>query len=360
MQDNARATLPEGILRATLPEVPSIADKIQGASSIADKIQGCLLMGLAGDVVGSQVEGKTSKEISNQYGFVTSVQNPRYTDDSELTFGVLNYLKKNRYSLYSVDPRNVMDEYCSVFDTRRGYSGSTRQILGWLKEHPRLEWPSDEKVLPKSTHNGSVMRIAPLGCVVGAGLGVGYVDHTTLTTAIKNFLFYTHNSNDAVAACFFHCITINYLLYASLITNERGVLELLEFLHKMSRENYTGSTSMERVIRIVKGCYLKNKFSQGASITEKLTEGTEDTFQIKALDAWGCALYSFCISYSDPVFTIANAISLGGDTDTIAKMAGELAGAAFGTSVLRENYEWCEGYEAMKKEASDLCTFLNL
>jgi ADP-ribosylglycohydrolase len=55
-------------------------------------------------------------------------------------------------------------------------------------------------------------------------------------------------------------------------------------------------------------------------------------FQIHAAEAVACALWSFVCCQDDPEECIIRAVSLGGDTDTVAAMAGALAGALHGTS----------------------------
>lgn len=298
-----------------------------------DKVKGCLLMGLAGDVVGSRVEGKTSLQIEQEFGYVASLKTRYYTDDTEMTLGVLNYLKKQNFSLDNTNPQDIMEEYCNIFTPKRGYSGSTREVLTLFKENPKENWPKSQ--FNKSTHNGAVMRIAPLGCL-----------NVDVKTEIVDFIFYTHNSMKALLACWLHCLSIHHLIH----DKSKNVLEFLEFLHKTSSQYYEA----EHIIKTVKTAYQKTKFqSQCVSINERLL-GKEDAFQIEALDAWGCALYSFCISYDNPEFVIPNAISLGGDTDTIAKMAGELAGAKFGTRILQNDYCMAEGYEQMKNLAEEL------
>ena len=87
---------------------------------------------------------------------------------------------------------------------------------------------------------------------------------------------------------------------------------------------------------------------------------------IKATEAVSCAIYAFlcCLADKQPVElseynkiqqTIFYAISLGGDTDTIATMAGAIAGAFYG-HLLVPSY-WlsrCEGAEIVEKIANDL------
>lgn len=60
---------------------------------------------------------------------------------------------------------------------------------------------------------------------------------------------------------------------------------------------------------------------------------------------------------TDNIFrrTIQYAISLGGDTDTIASMAGSMAGAYLGIHAINENLQkHCEFHEEIMELADDL------
>lgn len=53
--------------------------------------------------------------------------------------------------------------------------------------------------------------------------------------------------------------------------------------------------------------------------------------------------------------TLEYAITLGGDTDTIASMAGSICGALYGEKVISENIlAHCEGFEDIKTMAVEL------
>ncbi len=57
-----------------------------------------------------------------------------------------------------------------------------------------------------------------------------------------------------------------------------------------------------------------------------------EQFQIHAAEAVCCALWAFIRHYREPERCIVQAVALGGDTDTVAAMAGALAGALHGTT----------------------------
>lgn len=56
-----------------------------------------------------------------------------------------------------------------------------------------------------------------------------------------------------------------------------------------------------------------------------------DTFQIKAIEAVSCALWIICDSYQEPEESLVRGVNMGGDTDTVAAMIGDLVGALHGS-----------------------------
>ena len=66
-------------------------------------------------------------------------------------------------------------------------------------------------------------------------------------------------------------------------------------------------------------------------------------------------MYYFIQTESEFERTIIYAISLGGDTDTIATMAGAIAGAFYGIEAIPESWQnVCEGREDALKNADEL------
>ena len=77
---------------------------------------------------------------------------------------------------------------------------------------------------------------------------------------------------------------------------------------------------------------------------------------IKAIEAVPAAIFAF-VCKSDTCFkdTLLYAMSLGGDTDTIASMAGAIAGAYWGdTHIPEEWYPVTEGVQKITKYADNL------
>ena len=55
-----------------------------------------------------------------------------------------------------------------------------------------------------------------------------------------------------------------------------------------------------------------------------------NSFQIKAIEAVPCALWVVCTSYREPEECLVRGVNMGGDTDTVAAMIGDIVGALHG------------------------------
>jgi ADP-ribosylglycohydrolase len=82
---------------------------------------------------------------------------------------------------------------------------------------------------------------------------------------------------------------------------------------------------------------LQNNENVGYEIT-----GVKDLFQIRAVDCLACVMYSFFRFYENPVNAVVFAASMGGDTDTIAKITGDLCGALYGVDWIPKSWRGVE------------------
>lgn len=274
------------------------------SSTITDKYIGTLLGGCCGDVLGSQTEGMTRSQIVERFGdMVTELPEGKlYTDDTEMTIVLARHLLANE----PIDFHKLHAEYGNEM-TNKGYSLKTRNTLTMFKEGRGLFLPAGS-----SSTNGAVMRIAPLGFLD--------LDSDNLLHQIRAAIYFTHgNSADAHLSAFLHCKIIR-----ALVTNRfQNKQELFMYVLYHARHHHPLWTK----INLVKYCL--NSPIPITSITEELL-GNEDAFQIQAIDAVCCAVYTFFRFYDNPVLAVCYAASMGGDTDTIAKLVGDLCGALHG------------------------------
>lgn len=298
--------------------------------NILDKYYGVLLCGCCGDILGSQTEGMSKIKITNKFGELVEnmPENKLYTDDTEMTLALATYIIDN-YDNFDII--KIHENYAN-FITNKGYSLSTRNIIEKFKNSNYLtekEYKNTIGTLIKgnSDHNGAVMRISPLA------LKYHHNDDQLLAN-IEYCLYYTHGNNkDSVYSAYLHVKVLQKLLEISNL-EQKNLDESINYLFESILVTCSNYETLWLKLNIVKFC----KKYGCESITYELL-GDINAFQIKAVDAIACAYYIFFTNYNNPLQAVKIAASLGGDTDTIAKLVGEMCGALYGTSWIPEDWK---------------------
>jgi ADP-ribosylglycohydrolase len=298
-----------------------------------ERFIGTLLGGCIGDILGSTNEGKTFDSIRSNNTFVTKFYHNRYTDDTELTLVLARYLAK--YQTSNIE-HSMVQEVHSMYQkvvktSKRGYSKKTRDLLSnW--NHCMLASAADT--------NGAVMRIAPMALIKHAS-------DKELYDKIKYAIYCTHGENkDAVDTAFIHV-----KLLISIINQKQKTAESIYLYAK---------ELAQRVRNPVIHAYLtmihpdnKKRFEETQWNVNKSIFGY-DLFQIKAIDCFICALVCFFYNFKTPKAALIMAANMGGDTDTIAKLVGDLVGATHGTEWIPEEWQNPEGKEELTTLANTL------
>lgn len=231
--------------------------------------QSHLLGAIIGDVVGSRFESLETGQKSTEFELVTP--ECQFTDDTVLTIAVAD-----------------------AIINKKDYSSTIRK---WAKKYPNagygksfIRWMNDPTMAPyNSWGNGSAMRVSPCG----------YLPTTSLEEVLreaKASAECTHNHEEgikgaqATAACIF------------LARNNRSKNEIKEYV--TSKFGY----DLDRDIESIRPTYTFDVSCQG-SVPESIIAF------LKSVD------------YES---TIRLAVSLGGDTDTQAAIAGCIAQAFYG------------------------------
>ncbi len=223
---------------------------------------------IIGDIIGSAYEFSNFKGKN-----FTPLFHPkaRFTDDTVCTVAVADALTQG------VDPQATLIEWC------RRYAENG----GWGKRF--AEWFMDNNPQPYgSWGNGAAMRIAPVGLLASTEAEV--IGWSDTVTAI------THNHPDAM-------------------NSAQAVALAIFWARKKTNAPEIGRRLTERF------GYPLHMTPDDISPTYKRTEKAIDSVP----QAICCALHS--TSFKD---AIRNAVSLGGDSDTIAAIAGGIAEALHG------------------------------
>lgn len=233
---------------------------------------------IIGDIVGSRFEHSRMK--SKDFEFFT--KDSKITDDTICTLACTDWMSNDQ----SIDPEVVLRYWCQKYF----------HIGGWgARFH---EWICNQSKGPyNSCGNGSAMRCSPIA-VYGDIIGP-----QTMERLVDKFTNITHNHPESIRAVRLYTKMIAHC-YTPFGTN-------IADLWKMLMDEY-GDDLRERYDVVTVDCIRKSY---------KYTELVQLTFP----EAMVCVLDG-----KDFQDSIRNAVSLGGDADTLACIAGGLAEALYG------------------------------
>jgi len=269
-----------------------------------DKFAGCLLGLAIGDALGMPFEGMRGEVIRKRYGEVTEFLPARglaagqYTDDT---------LEKGH-----VDPEDVAQRFVGWFDAGdlRGIGRSC--LEGILSVKRGISWRESGRRGKWAAGNGTAMRIAPVGLIDSRDLKRLRED-CWATSVI------THNNPEAVAGA----TAVAYAI-ARLVSGE---VDKEAFLPEIA--TFVGDSEMARNLEQAQGL-----LSTGTPTEEALAVlGTSGY----VVETGASALYCFLRTPGNFMTTVASAVKGGGDTDTIAAIAGAISGAYNGVASMPQH-----------------------
>lgn len=219
---------------------------------------------IIGDIAGSRFEHKNFRSKD----FVLFTPESRFTDDTVCTIATMDWLNNGDNKNYSIYLRKWYKKY-----PKAGYS---RLFSEWAKDVRKKAYGS--------YGNGSAMRVSPIGIF-------GDIEPYVLAFAEKSSVV-SHDHIDAINGA--QAIALAVML-AKHKEDKAKIKETIE-----NKFGYNLDYNYENLV-------VENKFDTRSKTTVPL------------------AVYCFLISnsFEDAIRT---AISIGGDSDTIANMTGSIAG----------------------------------
>jgi poly(ADP-ribose) glycohydrolase ARH3 len=296
------------------------------------KFRGALLGVAVGDALGAPFEGSRSVRPADLERLRREPGLLRYTDDTHMTLGMAESLVERR----GFDGAHIASVFARNFAAEpwRGYGAAPPRVFRLLEQG--VPWDQAGRTLfdgSGSFGNGAAMRVAPAALLAFRDLEevAGLARQTSVIT-------HTHElglEGAALQAC-----AIALLLQHPLA----GPLDAHAFLDKL-RIHMRAPLYAQKLQRI-QGLLPD---ARREDVVAQLGNG------IAAHEAVPAALYSFLRHAGTFPEVIAYAISLGGDTDTIASMAGALAGAHLGENAIPALWrEQVEGAARLRELADAL------
>jgi ADP-ribosyl-[dinitrogen reductase] hydrolase len=283
-----------------------------------DRANGVLLGLACGDALGRPVEFKPPHRIADQHGRVTDMlangthRQPAgtITDDTELALRIARSLDKEG----KFEPLAVVDGFVEWYDSDPfdigGLTAATLRRLaagGDWDEIGIEEW----KHLPEGQNagNGSVMRCAPYGVAFCSNMD-------NLVTASRVSSAITH----ADPRCQWSCVVLNATIAGLLSGDDDPLGTALDVAEDAPTEVREAVTSIQNIL--------------SGDIDPNTVDLQNSGYVVTTLQA---GLYH-SLTAETAEEAIIDAVMMGGDTDTIAAVAGAVAGARFGREALPDRW----------------------
>jgi len=278
--------------------------------STEDRFIGCLLGLAVGDALGAPFEGQSVDAMANRYPAAKDlIENPppgelQYTDDTQMTIGVAESL----VACGRINERELCKRFATNYLPQRGYGSGARVVLEAMCEGRDHKALAANHFPGGSFGNGAAMRVAPVGLMYRN-------NDKQLWKQAKLSALPTHVHPLGIEGA-------QVLALAVGLASATNGLDREEFFARLSNK----CTSAE----------FSGPLGRAAKLTDVRDLGLFGN-GIEAAASVVTAVASFGLTPDSYEETIGNAILLGGDTDTIAAMAGAISGAYLGRSAIPQH-----------------------
>jgi poly(ADP-ribose) glycohydrolase ARH3 len=289
---------------------------------LRDKFRGAILGCFLGDAFGSGFEGMDPDRAGFHIGNLSKTFTRSYTDDTDMTLA----LAESLIQCGKIDPEDIAKQFSLCSDLTRGYAIGT--IKAVLALRAGLKWHQVGRMVFEngSFGNGAAMRVSPVGLFYHHDLDA--LQEAAIKQANVTHVHPLGQWGAVMQAC---------STGLAVIQNPKGPLKRDEVIVHLREVLWRGPIEYLRALNRIEDMLSQGKKLQVREVVQYLGNGVEAHFSVPS------ACY-VAIAYSpDFCDAVRAAISLGGDTDTIAGMVGAIVGAHVGEKGLPA--EWIEQLE---------------
>jgi poly(ADP-ribose) glycohydrolase ARH3 len=267
-----------------------------------DRFEGCLLGLALGDALGALVEGQSAEAVGGRFANVQQlIAYPReeiwYTDDTQMAIGIAETLVAHG----EIIEGRLCEAFVANYVPSRGYGRGARAVLEAMEEGRDHRQVAEQYFPGGSYGNGAAMRVAPVGLLFQD-------DRRRLWEQARASALPTH----------LHPLGI-----------EGAQLLALAVAHAVRSERFDRPSFFAELRSACASDAYRAKITEAESV-ENPKQLAPLGNRIEALHSAPTAIASFALTPESFAETIGNVILLGGDTDTLAAMAGALSGAYVG------------------------------
>jgi poly(ADP-ribose) glycohydrolase ARH3 len=287
-----------------------------------DKFRGAILGCFLGDAFGAGFEGMPPDRAEFHMSKLSKRFLRSYTDDTDMTLALAESIIQSG----KIDPENIASQFRLTCDLTRGYAIGT--IKAVLALRAGMNWDQVARIVFEegSFGNGAAMRVSPVGLFYHhdlEGLQKAAIEQANITHVHPLGQWGAAMQAASVA------LAVNQNPKES-FKREQMVIHLREVV-------WGGPIEYIKALNKIEEMLAQEKKLQAREVVQSLGNRVEAHFSVPS------AFY-IAMTYSpDFCDAIRAAISLGGDTDTIAGMVGAIVGAHVGEKGLPA--EWIEQLE---------------
>uniref|UniRef100_A0A8C4QQM5 ADP-ribosylhydrolase ARH3 n=1 Tax=Eptatretus burgeri TaxID=7764 RepID=A0A8C4QQM5_EPTBU len=326
------------------------------------RFRASLVGAVLGDCIGSKYEGTARVRMQNLIADVRALherdtRDLRYTDDTAMTRSVAGSLIVHEKFVAEDMALRFAKEFQK--DPCRGYSPGISNLFEKLLQRNltggEVFRPAEEQFQGKGSYgNGAAMRVAPVA--------LAYPDIDCIKEVARQIARLTHAHVLGYNGAILQALAVHFALHDENV-------DKMSFVNKLIAEMEPIEASANASFNSADKPYCK-KLEKMKEYLNKKNLSKEDVVKqfghgVRALDSVPTAIFSFlhCLEpeseilagFSGLARTIVYSVWLGGDTDTIASMAGAIAGAYYGVESSPTQWmQYCEGVKEAEQNADGL------
>ncbi len=281
---------------------------------LKSKFIGCLVGVAIGDGLGAQREGRGMAKREEIDSLAERLKQLIYTDDTHMTIGVAESLVESK----GFNGEHMAQTFIKNYEVEpwRGYGPGPPRIFRMIKRGEPWDSAADKLYQGGSFGNGSAMRVAPVGLLYSNS------PEKLREIAYKSSsITHSHELGKEGAALQAYAVAL------ALNTPSNEDIDKESFLLKL--QNFAQNRLYKERIAQMKKLLDEQ---ERAKVIAALGNGIEAPRSVPT------AIFCFLLHPRSYKNTVIYAISLGGDTDTIASMAGAISGAYLGVEAIPQ--EW--------------------
>ncbi|MFX0185666.1 MAG: ADP-ribosylglycohydrolase family protein [Candidatus Hodarchaeota archaeon] len=275
------------------------------SEELKKKFLGSILGSVIGDAWGANYEGLDYRSIQETIQDFSSISG-RYTDDSEMMKGVLESLLFNKGEF---NGSHMAQLFVKNFDYTRGYGAGAASILMQIRNGQPWNRPAKIAFNNQGSYgNGAAMRICPAALLY-------HTDLVQLQQIVKKISMITHTHQLGIEGAILQAAAV-----ALATQKDPETINQKEFVEKLLKLSLS-PIYKQKLVKVKD--FLDNPPTVDIIIQEL-------GVNITAPGSVPMAIFNFLNSPFDFRNVLFSSITYGGDTDTIACMAGAIVGAFLG------------------------------